>query len=179
MNTEELIDKAVEMQDSFERVYQDNYALLINHARHKIGNVAIAEDIVHDLFAEVYLKFDSIDNIEGYLFISLKRRIMNHWRHQDVRRAFIEYKQTRQEVTTKDPQKEIELKERLRHVLERVEKMPDNYRKVFELKLYDFSNKEIAERMNVSIKTVEAYFTKVRKILKASLVSLLFILLNM
>ena len=67
------------------------------------------------------------------------------------------------EEVVQRPEVEVELLEQdIRKVLEEaVERLPERCREVFVLsKMEELSNKEIAEKLNVSVKTVEAQMTK-------------------
>lgn len=152
---------------SFLEVYKEHYVSLINYARSKTGSIEDAEDLVHDLFADFYLnnkEFSRIENIEGYLFTALKRRVLNYWRHQDVRRRFT--KQNSLELIEKDHHPSLEIKDLMTEVFEKAKNLSPQCRNVFNLKREELTNKEIANHLDISVKTVEAHYTKAINFLK-------------
>lgn len=151
---------------SFEQVYKNYYVRLINYARTKTGDIAAAEDLVHELLADIYIQKRQIENIEAYMFGALKKRILNYWRHQDVRNKLEVHRLEPGEETI---QNRIEIKDLMNAVNLAAKNLPTQCQQVFNLKQNHLSNKEIASHLNISIKTVEAHFTKALHYLKRNL----------
>lgn len=156
-------------EEAYIEIYRQNYTPLINHARIKTGDVAVAEDLVQDLFVHLYFNRNIQKNIEGYLFIALKRRILNYWRHQKVKDFFQVEVAERNDVKLDDIHQKVELKEFMKDLQKQVYDLPPQCQKVFQLKRADYSNKEIATQLNISTKTVEAHFTKALSSLRSNL----------
>ena len=63
------------------------------------------------------------------------------------------------------------------HIEKAIGELPENYRKVFSMSRFeDYTNKEIAEQLGVSVKTVEYRITQTLKILRAKLKDYLYLL---
>ncbi len=57
----------------FEDVYEQNFSDLVHLAGMISGSVAIAEDVVQDAFARLYVRFENIENPAAYL----RRSVLN------------------------------------------------------------------------------------------------------
>lgn len=156
-------------EEVYIEIYRQFYTPLINHARIKTGDLEVAEDLVQDLFVHLYFNRNIEKNIEGYLFIALKRRILNYWRHQKVKDLSQVHVVERNYSNVEDMHQKVELKEFMEDLHTQVNYLPPQCQKVFKLKRADYSNKEIATHLNISIKTVEAHFTKALSYLRSNL----------
>lgn len=149
---------------SFAETYRLFYVRLINYARMKTGDVHVAEDLVHDLFADVYIQRIQADDMESYLFTAIKRRVLNYWRHQAVRLNYIN--QNPAAPVNHVPHQRAEVKDLMTEVSLKAGQLPPQCRQVFALKKAEYTNREIAAEMNISVKTVEAHYTRVRNFLR-------------
>ncbi len=106
-------------------------------------------------------------NLEGYLFTALTRKIYNYWRHEIIHNnceAAIEYKGVPAE---RDAAANMEYAELQQDLEQQIEKLPTQCQKIFRLKKESqYTNKEIAEHLGISVKTVEAQMTKALRILR-------------
>ena len=176
----------------FEGFYIKWYSRVKSFAREYVLLEEEAENIVQDVFLEFYQKKDLLDfhvNIVAYLFTSVKNKCIDY-----LRRKLLE-----QEAVSKI-QDEFNLSFRMKfesleafdlddfsedYVKEMIERalavLPDRCREIFVLsKIEGKKQKEIAEELNVSVKTIESQITiaykKLREELKNSFPLLLFLL---
>lgn len=178
----------------FENFYITWYSRVKHFARDYVLSEEEAENITQDVFLDFYEKRDSLDfhiNVIAYLFTSVKNRCIDY-----LRRKLLE-----QEATSK-MQEDFDLSFRMKfdsleafdveglsedNIKDIIEKalntLPERCREIFILsKLEGKKQKEIAEELNVSVKTIEAQMTiaykKLREELKNHLPLLLFILFS-
>lgn len=176
----------------FEGFYIKWYSRVKSFAREYVLLEEEAENIVQDVFLEFYQKKDLLDfhvNIVAYLFTSVKNKCIDY-----LRRKLLE-----QEAVSKI-QDEFNLSFRMKfesleafdlddfsedYVKEMIERalavLLDRCREIFVLsKIEGKKQKEIAEELNVSVKTIESQITiaykKLREELKNSFPLLLFLL---
>lgn len=176
----------------FESFYITWYSRVKSFARDYVLSEEEAENITQDVFLDFYQKRDSLDfhiNVIAYLFTSVKNRCIDY-----LRRKLLE-----QEAATK-MQEDFDLSFRMKfdsleafdvdglsedNIKDIIEKalnvLPERCREIFILsKLEGKKQKEIAEELNVSVKTIETQMTiaykKLREELKNHLPLLLFIL---
>lgn len=174
--------------NEFDYLYRKYFRRLYLFAITIVKDSCTAEDIVQDSFIKVWQGREHIDakTFKSYLFTSVRNRCLNHQRDLFLKRqkvnelselAYFE-EIYRIDFIRDKPYTvfEQELKMQIEGVLATLK--PD-CRKVFELSRYEgLKNREIAEKLGVSIKTVERHISKAIQVLKehfSNQVTMLFI----
>jgi RNA polymerase sigma-70 factor (ECF subfamily) len=157
----------------FEKLFKDHYPVLCGYAKKYINDIDQAEEIVQDMFFNFWQKRDKMEiniSVEAYLFRSVRNSCLNYLKHLKVREEHrlatnIELKRKEQEVY--DNVVALELQERIDRV---IEQLPTERKRIFKMSRYEeLKYKEIAERLNLSVKTVEAQMSKALKFLRLQL----------
>ena len=153
---------------AFVYLFDNYYDGLVNYAGRIVREAELANDLVQSTFCKLYEERKGLDvrlSIKSYLYKSVYNSCLNAIKHQKVVRNYIDREMLDfyfEEVVQR-PEVEVELLEQdLRKALdEAVDRLPERCREVFVLsKMEELSNKEIADRLNISVKTVEAQMTK-------------------
>ena len=164
----------------FEELFKENFSQLCGFAQSYIYDLDSSKEIVQDVFINLWQKKESIDlskSIKSYLYTSVKNRCLNYIRDNkkfrskvlDVDIADYDYS------FDSDFLVENELQTKITDILN---SLPKKCKQVFELSRYEnLKNKEIAEKLDISVKTVEAQMTKALKIFKENLKDYLIILI--
>ena len=66
-------------KDAFEHIYRMHINSLYGYGRHFSKEINVVEDCVQDMFIELWSRRSNLgdtDNVKGYLFLSLRRRII-------------------------------------------------------------------------------------------------------
>ena len=169
-------------RDAFERYFRTHFEALVNFALGYLNDRDTAVDVVQEVFINFWNKRESISedqNVKSYLFTSVKHRCLNYIRdHKKFRSRFLDV-ELELEVPVDAPDK-LEQDEVAGKIEEALNKLPEKCRQVFELSRFEeLKYREIAERMNISVKTVEAQMSKALRILSKELKDLTGILLLM
>lgn len=155
-------------EEAFVYIFEAYYGRLLNYS----GRIIRDEELAHDLVQEAYCRLfevrqtlDTRLSIQAYLYKSVYNNCMNAIKHRKIEHNYIDQELLDFYFTEIVQTPEAELKlldEDMRLALqEAIEKLPARCREVFILKkIEDLSNKEIAERLGISVKTVEAQMTK-------------------
>lgn len=177
--SDELILSRIKDGDNraFDILFRKYYPRLFAFASKFIQDDDISKDIVQEVFILVWEKRLTVKNIaiEAFLYKIVRNHCLNYIRNLKV----YENKSIRLENATKleelyriaivkdEPYYLIE--EELNQEIENVlKKLPETCRKVFELsRVEGLMNKEIAERMNFSVKNVEKYISQALKAFNA------------
>ena len=155
------------------------YTPLCLYSQKFVGNIAIAEDIVQDVFISFwenknYLKVKT--NVSSYLNQSVKNRSLNYIRDNKLKTNewLEEYENIYAEIPVQDNfQEEI-----LKKVNQAIEELPTGSRKIFKSIVMDgLSYKAAADFHNISINTVKSQLRRATKILSKKLDSLSFVIL--
>ncbi|MVZ63439.1 RNA polymerase sigma factor [Sphingobacterium humi] len=138
---------------------------LIKHILSKVQDQQIAEDILHDLFLSLWKnreRLPQIQSVPAYLYSSCRYLILAYYRKQQQENI------QSLDLTNLDViDEEITIEDRLyyRYTLDlianEIEKLPEKCREVFRMSRFEFlSNKEIAEKLQISESTVEKHINK-------------------
>jgi RNA polymerase sigma-70 factor (ECF subfamily) len=164
---------------SFESLFNAYCQKLINFSRRYVQEKDIAENIVQDVFVNLWINRSNLDytkSIKSYLFTAAKNNSYKHLRHLNVERSYSISKS--QDTVEQNPQVDIETNERSKLVNHEIEKLPDKCREIFVMSKFDkFKYSEIADILDISIKTVETQMGRALKKLKENLKHLIIILI--
>jgi RNA polymerase sigma-70 factor (family 1) len=159
-------------EGSFAEIYRRYCYRLFTVAHRKLQNREAAEELVQDLFENLWNRRDSnqIAQLEHYLFSALRYRIINYIKAQQVRAGYELYcrlSASEADTATEDALAHGELSAAL---LASVRQLPVKTREIFQLsRLEQYSVAEISGRVNLSEKTVEYHLTKSLKLLRSYL----------
>ena len=145
----------------------------MNLAHKKTGQLEASQELVQDIFLSLYRQLPALHEdtvLENYLFIALRNRIYNYHRQQLAQlkreQAFIHD----MPLLPKENNALLELKELESLLRNKIQELPAQCRAVFLLsRESQLSNKEVAERLNISVNTVEQHMRKALRLLRASL----------
>jgi|SRR5690554_724396 len=150
-------------------------------AHQKTGDGAVAEDLVQDLFVELWSRREQIaieKGISPYLFSALKNRIISHIRKEMVRNAMSLDTASPQVLNTyayNHVEEQVRFNELQSQYDYHFSRLPEKSREVFELSRNGLTNREIAGRMNIVEKTVEFHISKCLRVLKGNISYMLII----
>lgn len=159
-------------EGSFTEIYQRYCYQLFTLAYRKLKSREVAEELVQDLFENLWNRRASheIAQLKQYLFSALRYRIINHVKAQQVRAGYELYCRltgTKADTVTEDALAHGELSAAL---VDGMRKLPVKTREIFQLsRLEQYSVAEISGRVNLSEKTVEYHLTKSLKLLRSYL----------
>ncbi len=169
-------------KEAFTQLHNRFAAPLFRLAYRKTADVAVAEDLVQDLFVTLWMHRDRIiikKDVNIYLFGALKNRIISQLRKMMGNTAhslseinpdlLISYSNNTVEesIFVNEIQEQYEFQ--LKHI-------PEKSRVVFELSRSGLTHKEIAELLGIVEKTVEFHISKCLKILKNNLIYLIILI---
>jgi RNA polymerase sigma-70 factor (ECF subfamily) len=157
------------MSKEIENIFQQYYSPLCNYAFKIVRDDYVAEEIVQSLFIQLLEKnnWNKIRQIESYLLRCVKYRCIDYlregsrYRTTDIKRLHDLAITEHQEITEDDI-------EPLFHYYASM--LPPKTREVFLLSREGgLSYKEIAEELNISVKTVEGQMNRALKKMKGFL----------
>ena len=171
-------------EESFEAVFKTYFKALHAYASAILKESEAAEEIVQSVFLKLWEKRETLkinSSLKAYLYRAVYHDSLNHINHQKVKRKHWDH--AHYEMTQGKPEQvgvqikgqENELYERFQLALE---KLPEKCRMVFNLSRFEeLKYQEIADRLDISIKTVEAHMGKALKTLRVELAEFLPLLL--
>ncbi len=150
--------------DSYETLFDLYYAKFVNFADALIRDRTAAKDIVQEAFIRIWLNRDKLNenqSIENYIYVIVKRLVINHIRDSKKADSLESEKAQAVQSTTWGGQDLIVVANETRsRICAAVAKMPSQRRAIFMMSRdKGMSNKEIAESLQISVKTVERHMT--------------------
>lgn len=158
----------------FEDLFRTHFVPLCQFAMKFTGNnLDDAKEIVHEVFINVWEKMNAFPtdmNYKSYLYTSVNNRGLNFIRD---RKKLVQLDQVSEEKYSSSLA-EMEEKELERSIELAIHSLPDKCREVFELSRYDgLTYKSIAEKLAISVKTVEAQISKALRLMRDHLAEFL------
>lgn len=165
---------------AFETLYFDMQPRLFAFSRKFIDDIEICSDIVQEIFHELWENRQTTfikTSVKAYLFRVLHNKCLNHIRDKKVQDKYISYvdfklKETELLFFNQDWEgyKSIFFQEVLQIFKKSMEELPEGCREVMLMsRVEGLSNKEIAEKLDISLRTVENQIYRALKILKVNL----------
>lgn len=157
-------------QGVFELVFNFYYSGLVVFADQIIKNTSISEDIVQNVFMKLWETRETIDirSFRSYFIQCVKNRCIDHLRSQQVKNKF-DNRVPESDLLVMD--EDLWTKTELSDLIEQsVESLPPRCREIFRMSRYEnLKIAEIADRLNISKRTVETQISKALKILRIKL----------
>ena len=160
-------------EPAFDTIFRAYYPALCNYARNLTdGDMDDAEDVVQQTFVKLWEQRAQLSvqwSVKAYLYKSVHNRCLNRLRDARTRDRYKEYNAFALEQTTRDniPGAAQELDQRLRAALET---LPPQCRQVFDLSRFEeLKYREIADQLQISVKTVESHMGKALRLMREQL----------
>jgi RNA polymerase sigma-70 factor (ECF subfamily) len=163
-------DKAFS-QKEFKLLFDNNFEQLRDYVYFMCGNIEQAEDVAQEAFMKLWEKRTEIkkETVISYLFRIAHNIFINQTRHAKVSFNF-QNQNNFQEIDNSSPEYELEFKEFDIQLQNALARLPEKIRVTFLMNRIDgLKYKEIAERMDVSIKTIEKRIQKAVSLLKKNI----------
>jgi RNA polymerase sigma-70 factor (ECF subfamily) len=151
----------------FETLFRSSYVSLVKYAGTLIKDQDTAEEIVQDLFVRLWQDREKLNiesSLNGYLFRSVHNRCLHYFEHKKVVEKHANEMAFESELNTVDPSDILHYKELQAKIAAILEKLPERCGKIFCMNRFEgLKYTEIAEKLSVSVKTVEANMGKALK----------------
>lgn len=164
----ELGNCQLKKRQQFEEVFKRYYGELVIYLCKFVGEVSVAEDIVQEMFCEMWDKRENyrvISNIRAFLLRSVKNAAINYL----TRKKKLTVELSRAMENDLVFREDLETIERDRKLYELIDRLPDQRKKIF--KMCYFENMpylQVAEKLNISINTVKTQMGRALADLRAS-----------
>ena len=161
---------------AFNEIYKAHWEPLFVFAYKISKSRELSQDIVQDVFFSLWkrLPLDTVENIGPYLFQSVKYQIYSAYKNNKFQTEPLKQDFENYLVESLEEERPDKLKE----VMELLERLPEKRKEILLSKFQGLSNQEIAEEFNLSSQTVKNQLGKAFKSLRDGLpkTSLLFVL---
>ncbi len=159
-------------ESAYASLFNTFYRPLSVFATKYVIDLETAKEIVQDLIVHMYENRKALvisTSLKSYLYQAVRNRCLNHLKH-DLQHKNHLNNLSRLRETTEDMEELLratELEHRIFHISS---KLPPRCREIFQMSRIDgLKNKEIALKLNISIRTVETQISNSLRILREKL----------
>jgi RNA polymerase sigma-70 factor, ECF subfamily len=161
-------------EQAFELFFRKYNIRLCAFANKFLNDPEEAQEVVQDMFVKIWIAREDIDpgnSLKSYVFKTVQNLSINKLRRKKVESKYIEILQLVYVDNHEfSPQESLQGMELEAHIIRSIKKLPGECRKIFELSRSEgLKYKEIAETLNISVKTVEAQMSKALRSLRLEL----------
>lgn len=157
----------------FRKIYNSFCEPLYRFAFSYLKDSYEAEEIVQDVFLKVWEKREEVDvqkSFKSYLYRITVNKVFNELKHRVVKQKYEQHALNFEQINSETPESSIqfqELKTKLEQILKQ---LPDQQRSIFIMSRWKGqTNAEIAQSLNLSIRTVENQIYRAAKFIKLHL----------
>ncbi len=151
----------------FREIFEEYHTRLCYFASTMLATERDAEDVVQEAFVKLWQRrehFADLNSIKAFLYITVKNRCLNIYKHDKVVRK---YGSLQEEAWESDAMIRIIESEALENVFRALEKLPKGCRNVLQLSYFEgMKHKDIALHLQVSVNTVKTQKMRGLQLLK-------------
>jgi len=167
---------------AFEQVFKNHFKRLHAYAFTILRDEIQAEEMVQQVFFKLWERNENLSltgSVTSYLYRAVHNESLNYIKHQKVRsnhQLNVAYSMKNE---VEHPAKKIMAAELEKKIHSALNELPEQCRTIFQMSRFDeLKYREIADKLGISIKTVESQMSKALRLLRVKLVDfLIFILL--
>jgi RNA polymerase sigma-70 factor (ECF subfamily) len=151
---------------SFEVFFKKHFLPLCAFCQFKYGlDLDMAREMVHSGFIKLW---DARNNLapgvspRNYLYKIISNNILDNIKHQKIRQQYVQFMlQSAPEDAATDGFENIDVKQLQAEINAAIGELPEQMRRIFEMSRFEgLKYGEIAERLNISVKTVETQISR-------------------
>ena len=162
----------IETKADFEQLFKTHYSALCAYANHFLKDVDAAEEVVQEVMFKLWSNRSTIiisSSVKSYLFRAVRNGCLNVIKHLAIREEYHRGRGKEGDVAD-DAMDTLVVSELQQKIREAIDKLPLERRKVFIMSRYDgLTYQQIADKLSISVKTVENQMGKALKTLREEL----------
>lgn len=172
-------------EPAFEQVFKTHFKSLHAYAFTILKDEAEAEEMVQQVFFKLWERSENLSisgSVTAYLYRAVHNECLNYLKHLKVRSNYHLHVAYSMKNQSDNAGKKIAADELEKKIHTAMNELPEQCRTIFQLSRFEeMKYREIADKLDISVKTVENQMGKALKLLRQKLVdflSLLIILFN-
>jgi len=164
-------------------LFRTYYQPLCNYAYTFVQDRDEAEEIVQSTFMSVWEKRDTLEiktSVKPYLYAMVRNACLNLIKHEKIKQQHVTHELALSDQSIEAVSQTVMASELESKINQALNKLPEQCRLVFKLSRFEeLKYAEIADQLNISVKTVENQMGKALKIMREQLKDYLPVLLVM
>lgn len=167
-------------ENAFTEIYNHYWKKLFCVAAHKLHNLAEAEEVVQDIFLELWKRRAELNIatcLNAYLAVCVKYKVIDLLAKRARQLRHRQYTSQQTHLPDPSPEQVLQFETLKEQLLKETAKLPGKCRLVFQLSREEgYSHKHIAKHLGISEKTVESHLSKALRNLRTGLSHVLSVL---
>lgn len=159
---------------SYETAFKSHFKGLHGYAFTIVKDDVIAEEMVQNVFFKLWSKREQLNiesSLKAYLFKAVYHECLNYLRQLKVKSEYQSFAMHRNHEEVHDGENKVVMRELEHNLRKAIEELPEQCRMIFQLSRFnELRYREIAEHLNISVKTVENQMGKALRVLRLKLV---------
>lgn len=154
---------------AFAHFYDKYWDALFISAYKVLKDEEVCKDIVQEVFLTIWEKSNlgKVQNIKAYLHQTVKFKTLMVLRKDKISEKHLK---TMQELLVNTTEEQLDFKELNENIERSIEALPEKCRNVFRLsRMEHLTNQEIADKLGISIRTVETHISNALKHIRTNL----------
>ena len=157
----------------FERLYRLHYDGLVSYIAGYVGSGMVAEELYQDIFLAIWRMrktWEPAGSVKSYLYRAARNKAIDYLRHRKVEARWAAEVRARDRELHAGPDAEVLYDELARVVELAIDELPERRRLIFTMsREHDLTYREIAEALDISIKTVETQMGRALAAMRSAL----------
>ncbi len=157
----------------YEGVFRKHYQALCNYACGILKDMDDAEEVVQSIFLKFWEQRTDIEisvSLKSYLYRAVHNTCLNRIKHLKIQETYRQYVGDYLEETYDSATEILDKVELENRIAEALEKLPEQCRLIFKMSRFEeLKYQEIADKLGLSIKTIENQIGKALKIMRMEL----------
>ncbi len=162
-------------------IFRTYYPALCNYAYTFLNDRDEAEEVVQASFISIWEKRNELQiqtSLKAYLYRMVRNTCLNVIKHEKVKKQHAQMQLVTGEPAHESPAQDVVANELEQRIQESMKVLPEQCRLIFQLSRFEeLKYQEIADQLDISVKTVENQMGKALKIMREQLKDYLPILL--
>lgn len=158
---------------AFELVFNQYFNIMVAYANRFMDTREEAEEVAQDVFVKFWEKCDSLSpdsSVKSYLYRSVHNSCLNVLKHEKVKDGYkqhvINFLETTYQNTIDESDPDVVRKK----IHDEIDNLPPRCSEIFKLSRFEgLKYQEIADHLEISVKTVEVQMGKALKVLRENL----------
>ncbi len=142
-------------EEAFNKAFDLYYSRLCFFADKILHDFDLSRSLVQQVFVDLWIKRDRllVTSLQAYLYNSIRNAALDVLKHKKVESRYLSSLEQNESVVATDLMEEAELTDRINSA---IQNLPEKCREIFLLCRFEgLKYAEIADRLNISVKTVE------------------------
>lgn len=158
---------------AYEQLFKQHYTALVRFARDIVRDTDTAEDLVQEVFVKIWERKESIyitTSLKAYLYMAVKNHCLNKLRVEQKHAFMDESLADDLRFSSNSTDEESNTIKLEQHIKSALDKLPPRCALIFKLSRFEHKTyKEIAEVLELSVKTVENQMGKALQMMRTNL----------